>query len=72
MCLSAIYWARLDRLVFAAGREEAARAGFDDQFLYEQVPLAPKDRTLTTDVALEIEGLEPFCVWAKNHDRIDY
>lgn len=72
MCLSAIYWARLDRLVFAAGREEAARVGFDDQFLYEQVPLAPKERTLTTDIALEIESLEPFHAWAKKHDRIDY
>src|SRR5262245_32314317 len=46
MCLSAIYWARLDRLYFAASREDAAEIGFDDDFLYREIPLAPADRRL--------------------------
>lgn len=72
MCLTAIYWARLDRLVFATGREDAALAGFDDQYFYEQVSLAPKDRVLPSETALDIEGLEPFHIWAKKSNRVDY
>ena len=40
MCLAAAYWARVDRLVYAAGRDDAARAGFDDAFIYDQVATA--------------------------------
>ena len=72
MCLAAIYWARLDRLVFATGRENAAQAGFDDQFFYEQVALAPEDRTLPYERGLEEEGLAPFRLWAEKRDRVDY
>lgn len=72
MCLAAIYWARLDRLVFATGREDAAAAGFDDQFFYEQVALSPEARALPSERALESEGLEPFRLWAKKEDRVDY
>ena len=38
MCLSAIYWARLDRIYFANSREDAAAIGFDDDLLYREVP----------------------------------
>ena len=72
MCLTAIYWARLDRLVFSTGREDAALAGFDDQFFYEQVSLDAKDRALPSEKGLEFEGLEPFQLWAKKQDRVDY
>jgi guanine deaminase len=37
MCLAAIYWARVDRIVFAAGRAVAAAAGFDDAFFYDEL-----------------------------------
>jgi tRNA(Arg) A34 adenosine deaminase TadA len=72
MCLSAIYWARLDALYFAAGREDAARAGFDDSFLYEQIPLALSERSLPTGRLLEEEGAEAFATWLKRPDRIPY
>ena len=48
MCLAAAYWARVDRLVYAAGRDDAARAGFDDAFIYDQVPLPAAERSLPT------------------------
>ena len=44
MCLGAIYWARLDRLYFACTRADAARAGFDDDFLYRELPLPVSER----------------------------
>jgi len=42
MCLGAIYWARVDRVYFAATQQQAAEAGFDDAFIYQQIPLAPR------------------------------
>src|ERR1700755_1901708 len=37
MCLGALYWARPNRIVYAAGREDAAEAGFDDAFIYKEI-----------------------------------
>jgi guanine deaminase len=72
MCLSAIYWARLDALFFAASREDAARAGFDDSLLYEQIPLAMNERRLRTARLLQNEGTEAFAVWMNHPSRISY
>ena len=72
MCLSAIYWARLDALYFAAGRDDAARAGFDDSLLYEQIPLAVQERKLPTVRMLSGEGAKAFEAWLKQAARIPY
>lgn len=72
MCLSAIYWARLDRLVYAATREDAAKAGFDDAHIYKQIPLAPPDRTLPTMTLLRDEAQSVFARWQAKSDRITY
>jgi len=72
MCLGAIYWARLDALYFAASREDAAGAGFDDSFLYEQIPLGLRQRALPTARLLPEEGAEAFAAWLKRPDRIPY
>src|SRR5277367_4173438 len=37
MCLAAIYWARLDAIYYGSGQQDAARAGFDDAFLYKEI-----------------------------------
>lgn len=72
MCLAAIYWARLDALYFAATRQDAARAGFDDDFLYQQMPLPLEERALPTHVLLPGEGTEPFRVWSASSHKIPY
>ena len=72
MCLSAIYWARLDALYFVASREDAARAGFADSLLYEQIPLAVQDRELPTSQLLEREGAGAFALWLKQPGRVPY
>ncbi|MBP3331532.1 MAG: nucleoside deaminase, partial [Tidjanibacter sp.] len=46
MCLSAIYWARLDALYYAATRSDAAEINFDDSAIYDQMALADEDRSL--------------------------
>jgi tRNA(Arg) A34 adenosine deaminase TadA len=63
MCLSAIYWARLDRLYFAASREDAAEIGFDDAFLYREIPLAATDRRLPSVQALRAEARAMMLPW---------
>ncbi|MBC7891608.1 MAG: nucleoside deaminase [Sphingobacteriaceae bacterium] len=46
MCLGAIYWARPDRVYFANTRHDAAHVGFDDAFIYDEVPLSPDQRKI--------------------------
>jgi guanine deaminase len=63
MCLSAIYWARLDRLYFAATRNDAAEIGFDDAFLYTEIALAPDERCLPSVNALREEARHVMLPW---------
>lgn len=72
MCLSAIYWARLDALYFAASREDAADAGFDDALLYKEVSKDWKARTLKTGQHLMTEAQAVFKEWKNKPDRVGY
>ena len=72
MCLAAAYWARVDRLVYAGTRDDAARAGFDDAFIYDQVALAPEARSLRTDHLLRAEAVAVFDEWLAKPDRVPY
>lgn len=72
MCLGAIYWARLDALYYAAGREDAARAGFDDSFLYEQCALPEAQRALPCRRIALADAGQPFEAWLGSAHRIPY
>lgn len=72
MCLSAIYWARLDRLYFAATRQDAAAAGFDDELLYREIPLPFDQRQLATRQLLREQALPGFDEWKTKADKISY
>ena len=73
MCLGAIYWARPDRLVYAATHQDAAEiAGFDDQFIYEEIALDPADRKLPSERMLGEEGRQPFEEWREKQDKTRY
>ena len=72
MCLAAAYWARVDRLVYAATRDDAARAGFDDAVIYREVPLPPEDRSLPTGTLLRAEATAVFEEWLAKPDRVPY
>ncbi|HVG93451.1 MAG TPA: nucleoside deaminase [Planctomycetota bacterium] len=72
MCLGALYWARPDRVVFAATREDAARAGFDDAFIYEQIA-RPHAKRRIPFVRLAIPDAEvPFRTWLADPGRETY
>jgi tRNA(Arg) A34 adenosine deaminase TadA len=72
MCLAALYWARVDRVVFAASRTDAAAAGFDDERLYVELGRAVADRELAMEQVLREDALATFDEWRAKGDRTDY
>jgi guanine deaminase len=72
MCLGAIYWARLKRLVFAADKCQAEKAGFDDAFIYKEIILPYEQRKLTTERLVLPEDNSPFALWINNNAKIEY
>ncbi|MFH1923317.1 MAG: nucleoside deaminase [Planctomycetota bacterium] len=72
MCLAAIYWARIDRLYYAAAAEDAAQAGFDDSWIAREIVLPPAERSLPTAQHLRQEALAAFQAWVKKEDRVEY
>lgn len=72
LCLSAALWARVDRVVYAADRHDAARGGFDDREFYE---LFSRDRStwhIPIDSARPDNAAEPFEAWLAHEHRTDY
>lgn len=72
MCLGAIYWARPRRVIYAATREDAAAAGFDDAFIYNEVPKLPEARSLPMMQVKSEMAHQPFETWRKFEGRIEY
>ncbi|MFC4237329.1 nucleoside deaminase [Thalassospira xianhensis] len=72
MCLSAIYWARLDRIYYANSRDDAAAIGFDDQFLYDEVAKPIPDRSLPCEHLDLGEARDVFAAWDAKEDKIAY
>lgn len=72
MCLGAIYWARPDRVVYAASRQDAALAGFDDDFIYREIPLPPSERKFKLHQMNADEAVKLFEEWNKKEDKVKY
>ena len=72
MCLSAIYWARLRTMYYGNARQDAARIGFDDEFLYAEVAKPIDGRTLPTRRLLEDEAITAFEAWENKPDKVPY
>jgi guanine deaminase len=72
MCLGAIYWARPDRVVFAATRFDAAEAGFDDDFIYREIALETDGRQIIFDHAADAQAKEVFNQWTQLANKTAY
>lgn len=72
MCLGAIYWARPSAVYYACTREDAARIGFDDEFLYEEIKRPNNERRLQMISFMRDEALEVFRGWLEKPDKILY
>lgn len=72
MCLGAIYWARPKALYFAADRFCAAKHGFDDKFIYDEIT-QPADKRSIPTIRIVLDGAEePFEIWSSRADKIEY
>ncbi len=72
MCLAAIYWARLDRIYYGNTREDAAAIGFDDDFLYRELPKPIAERSIPTQQLMGPAAIRAFDEWRAKTDKIPY
>jgi len=72
MCFGAIYWARPDRVFYAATAADAAAAGFDDAFIYEELRRPPTGRRLSITQFFHPDALRPFQAWLASSSKKPY
>ncbi len=72
MCLGAIYWANLDKIYYANDRKDAAAIGFDDDFIYQELPLKPEERKKPSVIILQDEAKVAFEMWQNKADKNEY
>ena len=72
LCLSAALWARIDRVVYAADRDDAARGGFDDREFYELFSRPRSEWLIAIDSVRPDDASAPFDAWLAHGDRTDY
>jgi guanine deaminase len=72
MCLGAIYWARPARVFYAGTAADAASAGFDDAFIYDELKIPHHARRICMEELLRDEGLAIFRAWAAKTDKKAY
>ena len=72
MCMSAIYWARLNRVAFAATQQDAADAGFDDAFIASELCAPYEQRSIKIEHIKCHEHDKCFIEWNKKQDKTKY
>jgi len=72
MCLGAIYWARPDRVYYGNTADDAARAGFDDSHIYDEIPKAHDKRKIPMEQMMHNEAIEAFRAWKKQVNKVPY
>ena len=72
MCLSALYWAGVDRIIYANTKDDAKTIGFDDSFIYDELKLTREERHVSYSQMLRDEALEAFRLWEEKEDKTEY
>ena len=72
MCLSAIYWARIDRVYYANTRKDAQKIDFSDSMIYEELNKTIKDRKIPMHQMMREEAIKAFEMWDKKTDKVKY
>jgi tRNA(Arg) A34 adenosine deaminase TadA len=72
MCLAAIYWARIDKIYYAASRFDAQEAGFDDSFIYEELDKPLNKRKIPVVQGLHSEGAKILQQWKITENKTHY
>jgi guanine deaminase len=72
MCLGAIYWARPARVYFGSTAADASNAGFDDSFIYNEIPQPHAQRKIPMIQMMRDEALEAFRTWQRQPNKVPY
>ena len=72
MCLSAIYWARIEKIYYANTREDARKIDFDDSLIYTELQKSIDKRKISMIQILRNEALKAFELWDKKKDKVKY
>lgn len=72
MCLGAIYWAGIGKIYYGGGKHDAAEAGFDDSFIYDEITIAYEHRRVPAVQVLREEAVEAFRLWTAKPDKVEY
>ena len=72
MCLAALYWSRCRAIFYGNNAADAARIGFDDSFLYDEVKKPLDQRSIAITRLLSDEAWESFAAWEKSPFKVDY
>ena len=72
MCLSAIYWSRIEKIFYANSRNDAKNIDFDDSFIYSEINKKIEDRKIKMTQMLRDEALKAFKIWDNKVDKIKY
>lgn len=72
MCLGAIWWARMNKIVYAANRVDAAQAGFSDDEFYQELAKEHHQRKVVMQELLREEAIITFDEWVTKTDKVLY
>ena len=72
MCLGAICWSRPEAYYFCSTRADAAQAGFDDAFIYQQLQLPPEQQAIPARRLIVENGSTPFVEWSRSSQKVSY
>ena len=72
MCLSAIYWARIDKIYYANTREDARKIDFDDSLIYSELKKNINERKIPMIQMMRSDALKAFELWDEKTDKVKY
>jgi tRNA(Arg) A34 adenosine deaminase TadA len=72
MCLGSVYWANISKLYFAATKDDAAKAGFNDAHIYKEFSLPKDQRSIPTTQLMRDEAVKVFEKWVESEDKVPY
>ena len=72
MCLSAIYWSRIDNIFYANTRDDAKKINFDDSLIYSEISKKNEEKKIPMKQMMRNEALKAFDLWDKKTDKIEY
>ncbi len=72
MCLSALYWAGISRIVYGNTKEDAKAINFDDSFIYDEIAKPYALRAIPSQNLMRDEALEGFRAWSEKEDKVEY